>query len=81
MLSLGDAVTSIDVYSIEFLLYVLKNSCAGEQIWPTLTLSTTEIAKDVYAYTMGIGCEVTSLLVNLQSPDKIRALDVSWVRM
>lgn len=59
MLSLGDRGVSLNVYSVEYLLFILKNSCAGEQVWPSISLSTSEIQKDVYAYTMGIGCEVS----------------------
>lgn len=46
------------VYNLQYMFKVLRNSVAGDIVWPTDTYSIREIEKDVNAHTRGISCEV-----------------------
>lgn len=55
------------VYDIHLMLFHLKNSAAGDEVWTSTNFSGREIEKDVYAYVPDIACEVS----NFFSPLKI----------
>ncbi|XP_025835039.1 protein maelstrom homolog [Agrilus planipennis] len=48
----------IKIYSLDSFFYQLRNTTAdGEIIWPSITLSTLELERDVYDYCPGIACD------------------------
>lgn len=57
--SSGQDENLFKVNSLEYFLFVLKNSVA-ENVWPALSLSVDELERDVYDYTINIACEVGS---------------------
>lgn len=57
---LGYDEESFTVYSMEYLLYTLKNAFSKEPVWSTPSLSALEIEKDIYAYHADIACQVSS---------------------
>lgn len=52
------------MFSLEYLLYVLKNAVAEKQVWPAISLSSGEIERDVYDFTLNIACDVSFFLIN-----------------
>lgn len=46
------------VYSLQQMLYDLKNIAAGEPVWTSIAFSDRELEKDVYAYVTDIACEM-----------------------
>ncbi|XP_018579635.1 protein maelstrom homolog isoform X2 [Anoplophora glabripennis] len=46
-----------DVYDLQYMFRVLKNTVAGDNVWNSDTFGNREIEKDVYAYAKGISCE------------------------
>jgi protein maelstrom len=47
----------INVYSLEVMFGTLKNTVAGNLVWPTDSTSQNEVEKDVYSYTADIACQ------------------------
>ncbi|RZB39135.1 Maelstrom domain containing protein [Asbolus verrucosus] len=47
----------IKVYNLQYMFFALRNTAAGQNVWPTETFSYTEIEKDVYSYCPNISCE------------------------
>lgn len=52
------------VYDIHLMLFHLKNSAAGDEVWTSTNFSGREIEKDVYAYVPDIACEFHALSEN-----------------
>lgn len=50
--------TQFKIYNMQYMFRVLKNTCHGENVWPTHSYSVREIEKDVYAHTTDIACDV-----------------------
>lgn len=46
------------VYNLQYMFKVLRNSVAGDIVWPTDTYSIREIEKDVNAHSKGLSCMV-----------------------
>lgn len=46
------------VYNLQYMFKVLRNSAAGDVVWPTDTYSIREIEKDVNAHAKGLSCQV-----------------------
>lgn len=57
----GEDTTLFNVYNLQYMFRILRNTVAGEPVWPSDTYSLREIEKDVYAYTKGIACEVINV--------------------
>ncbi|CAG9761980.1 unnamed protein product [Ceutorhynchus assimilis] len=45
------------VYDLQKMFLELRNACAGEMVWSSLTFSDRELEKDVYDYTDEIACD------------------------
>lgn len=56
---LGDRGDLCKVYSLDYMLFLLKNAVAENQVWPVVSLSTEELERDVYDYTIEIACDVS----------------------
>ncbi|KAJ8929484.1 hypothetical protein NQ314_017816 [Rhamnusium bicolor] len=48
---------NINVYNLQYMFRMLRNTVARDNVWHTDTYSAREIEKDVYAYAVGISCE------------------------
>lgn len=58
-LDFGQDEEMFKVYSLEYLLYTMKNAVAERQVWPAVSLSTEEIERDVYDFALQIACDVS----------------------
>lgn len=57
----------IEIYKVQFLLFILRNTVGENEVWPTDTFSYCEIDKDVFSHTPDIGCQVN--IVTCLLPD------------
>lgn len=46
------------VYSLQYMLRVLKNTCVGANCWFSDTPAISTVEKDMYCFTPGICCDV-----------------------
>lgn len=49
---------SFNVYDLQYMFRVLKNTVAGDNVWPG-GFAAREIEKDINAYSKGISCDVS----------------------
>lgn len=66
----------IKIYSLPHLFFTLRNGAARKPVWLTDTFSYNELDRDVYSFTIDIGCEVSQksfhiLLFRLKDDDLI----------
>lgn len=49
-------------HSLQYLLLSLKNNISSTEVkaWPTISVSKLQLEKDMYDYTNGIACDVSS---------------------